>query len=790
MKIGILSAFNGSDSAYSLVNVVAVQLRMLLEAGYRPVLFVGMNFTGSGIWADKRIDLRRCTVECLPDACQDIDVMLCHDIVFLGQHAAWGEQVRKLAAARPQLAWLHWQHSRGDPQVEPCDNSWYCYPNQGDLEHVAWLNQTTLDRVRYVPHALDFDYLGWPKLAIQIATDCEFPFVDVAVLLPTRMDRQKQVERVVRIMAGLKRAGLSVCLLVADAMATGDQFIEYKEELHTLAGELDLTDREVVFLSEQYQECHTGTPRKVVKALLEMSNLFIQPSNAETSSLVVLEAALAGALPIINEDFPPIHHLYQSAARLPFGSILHDTTYWHDEILPDGTIRKTEDNQLFWDDQARDLIKPMLEDQIAAQVRRQQFKERWPSKVFSDYLEPIILEVYRAQRSVVEVLPTGDPDVTAIVTTMDNLPLLRRQIPILIEECRHVIIVNNESVDGTGDWLNNHQWSNVTVIHRPNEGAGKGRNAGLAEWDKHPTPFTLMLDGGILPIPGGVAAMKDWLIRHPDMSVIAPEVVGYGDSDQSCFVDDEADATQVMPPIEEGMTFVQTCLSGTAYALCRADAWRVRFSEEGPFGVAGWGCDDNEMQYRWNNAGIIHHDFKIETGIRVYRRGSGSFQRLYKETGIWPNQFGSVYEQRNVKMSQDWRQYYDPVYGKYADIEVSFVLEGLLYPQLAVTVKRLHDEYKDVAHEVIVDIESLGGATHDDTFRWLDLFALRWPYGNKTVDRVTGQIVIRTPRNETIWTGDVMINRTPRGKRVEVITTDVLVGGSGLEVESIELNHS
>ena len=148
MKIGILTAFQGSDTAYSLVNVVAVQLRMLLDAGYRPVLLVGLNFAGPGIWDDPRVTVRKITPQTLPQALNDIDVVLCHDIVFLTQHSAYGEVLRQLASERPHLAWLHWQHSRGDPQVEPCLNSWYCYPNAGDLDHVEDVIDNGVERRR------------------------------------------------------------------------------------------------------------------------------------------------------------------------------------------------------------------------------------------------------------------------------------------------------------------------------------------------------------------------------------------------------------------------------------------------------------------------------------------------------------------------------------------------------------------------------------------------------------------------------------------------------------------
>ncbi len=759
LNVGVLTCFGGSDSAYSLVNVVATQLKMLLAGGYRPVLFVKPGFTGSGVWADPRIEVRHVTPDQL--SVDGLDVVLCHDVVFLTQNADYGAAVRRLAQSS-SVVWLHWQHSRGDSAVEPCANSWYCYPNRGDLGHVAQLNGAALERVVYVPHPLDFDYLGWPDLAIRIAEDLSFPFVDVSGILPTRLDRQKQVEKAVRLYAGVKRAGRSVCFLVADAYATGERFIEYRKDVTAIARELGLSDREVVFLSEWYSECNLRTPREVIKALLEMSNVFVQPSNAETSSLVAMEAALAGNLIVINADFPPIAHLYKKALSMPFGSVFHDTQYYRNMKTADGREIKVPDPQAFWNDQARDILLPALDGQLTLAVKRQQLRERWPSRVFNDHLEPAMVKAYQIMRPFVEVTrpeARGDPEVTAIITTIDNLPLLKRQVPILLNECGRVIVVNNGAEDGTREWLALHP--EVTATHRQNLGAGPGRNAGLAEWDKSPTPYTLMIDGGILPPLGGVAKMKAYLDRHPDVHVISPEVMRY--TDGSCFVTDEAKAVPVAFDIPDNATFRQCSLSGSAYELCRASAWAVRFSEEGPFGEPGWGCDDNDMQFRWNEANIIHRDFQLSVGWRIYRRSSGSFARLFRETGIWPNQYGSVYEKRNVKLTQDWRRYYDPTWHKHGDIQCSFVVETLQYPALAAAVKDFHDEHKDISHEVIVN---LNGEAHDNTRLWLDMFALRWPWGNVTINPTTNMKIERTEQLEPIWTGDVIINRPPRGKEV------------------------
>jgi len=763
MRVGVLTSFTGADQAYSLVNVVRVQIDSLKQGGYLPVLYAATELKEWPGVEVRRIAPNNANADKIYkgmlDQFNDVSVVLCHDIVFLSQHKEWAEALRKFVGERSDITWLHWQHSRGGHSpIEPIPNSHFCYPNKGDLPHVAEINSTDLEHVHYVPHPLDYEYLGWGELAIRIADDYDFYNVDVAMLLPTRLDEQKQVDKVIRLFAGLKRAGASVCLLIADAYATGERFVRYKEKCQKIATEEGLTKREFAFLGDEYNQCHYSTPRETVKALLEMSNLFVQASNAETSSLVVMEAALAGALCIINADFPPIHHLYGSALTLPFGSIFEDTKYYRHITQADGEIVRVEDPQRFWDDEARNTVLPVLNGQSSLKLKRQQLRDRWPSRVFNEYMEPLIKKAGHEH-----LRPTGDKDVTAIVTTLDNLPLLKRQIPALMLEVGRIIVVDNGCQDGSSEWLDTVQ--GIEVVHRENLGAGPGRNAGLDLWmsGEYVSEYVMMLDGGILPPLGGVAAMRDYLIRHPDVDVISPEVA-------SCFTTDESNASLTIENIPDDCTFVQRCLSGTAYCLTRSRAWDgLRHSEVGPFAKPGWGADDNEMSYRWNDAGILHHDWTIKAGYQLYRRASGSFARLYKETGIWPNQYGSVYEQRNCKLFQDYPGYHRPLMFQWpGEIEKSYILEGLEYPELAQKIKDIHDGHKKEPYEIIVMTTGSGYSLSDKTLDWIQTHRYRWHWGNVVI-ATDGEIIHKNGENSNLWTGDFLVDTEPRGEPVRVL---------------------
>jgi len=343
--------------------------------------------------------------------------------------------------------------------------------------------------------------------------------------------------------------------------------------------------------------------------------------------------------------------------------------------------------------------------------------------------------------------------IKAIITTLDNLPMLEEQIPILqTEGLSEIIVVNNGSKDGTGEWLNGQD--DVTAVHCANLGAGPGRNAGLdaaGEFD-----YALMLDGGIRPLRGGVRKMLDYLEANPDVDVISPEIA-------TCFTTDKDLAhRRFAGEIDASRVFHQHCLSSTAYALCRRRAFdNIRYCEEGPFGEPGWGVDDNELACQWEDKGIIHHDFShvIVGGesiqLLLYRRASGSFTRLYQETGIWPNQYGSVFEQRHVMLMQMYPQYFNPPWHT-STVEVSCVVVGRdEYPAFAKTIKRLHDDLADTPHEIIF----VNNGSTDETKWWLDTFALRQHHGDTTIDVKTGKILLRRNKKlnlESIWTGNVI----------------------------------
>jgi hypothetical protein len=120
--------------------------------------------------------------------------------------------------------------------------------------------------------------------------------------LSTPRALSKGAPQVIEIFAGLEQAGASVHLHFANAHAhTNGAMIE---QLKRYAAERRLRPDSISFASEILADepdvQHNGMPADDVHHLMACSNLFCFPSHSETCGLVMLEAAAAGCLLVLN----------------------------------------------------------------------------------------------------------------------------------------------------------------------------------------------------------------------------------------------------------------------------------------------------------------------------------------------------------------------------------------------------------------------------------------------------------------------------------------------------------
>lgn len=411
-RVALLTTFFEAESGYSLIGVAETQINALLAHDYDPIVLVQEDFTSpetESIWRPEAVDMRpvipfmhlnsgiakdfeeRVTgVEAaLQEGLADAEVCITHDIVLQNWYKEHNVAVRRYAKTRPDLLWLHWIHSCPSPAdvdsyPENCRYTpppgYIVYPNAFDQSRVCQTyhvdGQEWRVKVSRSGHAID-PLVLWPydKLTCDLVEKAELLSGEVVAVHPARLDRGKQVEKIVYLMAGVQKAGYEPRLLVIDWQSTGERFQKYIDELLELAHELGLAGK-VNFTSRLDDRCSQGVPRRTVTELMDLSNVYIHPSGVETYSLVVHEAALRGCLLVLNHDFPPMRELFGEAAiYMDFGSDRVSRTYQPDE-------------RTFWNDEALRLLAELRGNRaLMAKVKA---RREWSPEALWKEFEPLL----------------------------------------------------------------------------------------------------------------------------------------------------------------------------------------------------------------------------------------------------------------------------------------------------------------------------------------------------------------------------------------------------------------
>ena len=397
----ILTSLSDFSPAYSVATVAIEQARLLAEHGHEVRLLVNRVFnprdlqeaTREGIPVEASLpaiklydyqpqegpradfeDNVRLLREAYSAELSGADVVITHDLMFLGWHLPNNQALREVASACPYLRWLHWCHS--GPSARPNN---LCFPST--------LRYEGMDRSYYVTvagcHRNDFaNMLGLPISRVVTIYNPHLPAilrdfslaerefisriapwdVDIFQAFPFSLPRwsPKGVPQLLTIFSGFKRLGLSVrlCLVTAHSSQESDlkhivQIRDWTERHTCLEWRRDvITTTEVVRDTMEGQtrnEWLYCVPHKVVRILVRLSDVFIFPSIAEACSLVQAEASLAGAFLVINrqcnaqKEFSTPHVLgfdftgndpaknptyYECAARETWSWIAAWPTYW------------------------------------------------------------------------------------------------------------------------------------------------------------------------------------------------------------------------------------------------------------------------------------------------------------------------------------------------------------------------------------------------------------------------------------------------------------------------------
>lgn len=384
-RVAIFTTFYEFDSAYSLCDVVEDQIRMFVDNGYKIKLIVDEEFKiPSGYWSHPNVsygytphNIQRSNEGVLKEGWEkEVDsfykalkkelegykVCIAHDVVLQPAHLIHNIASRRLAGERPDLRWLHWSHSATAPSVRCSNdeankiiqskfpNAFMCYPNDWDRKRVAMNYKYEMDEVKCVHHPSDFMSLlfgdevdlskieneevrndidkqvNYPiRLSKDLVKEYDILNADVISVYPCRLDRGKQPEYLIKTMAKMKELGRSVRCIIFDFHSTGGDKVVYRDELKQIGKAWNLTDKELIFISEWREDTHLHVPRQMVMNLKKIADFHMHPSTSETYSLVVQESMICRNFCVLNHHTPYMRDIYGSKNVLheSFGSAVN-----------------------------------------------------------------------------------------------------------------------------------------------------------------------------------------------------------------------------------------------------------------------------------------------------------------------------------------------------------------------------------------------------------------------------------------------------------------------------------
>lgn len=355
MKVAILTMFSGLATTYSLVNVVADQIKMLLEAQVELKILVSETCPDEerwGVFLDPRLEWVKITNTChgIPivwhdysaptgsvhegfyeEAGQiagdyvrhlrDVDVCIMHDILYQGWHLVHNVAIRQAQKSLPGVRFLAFTHSLpvNRPQkleepfsarFTPMPNTRFVYPTYSGIEALARQYDVPQGSCAVVYNTLPL--LEMLSQDVQrVADSVDLLNAEILVVYPGRLTIGKRFEKVAALAGAIQRKTEQRTRVIFCDFPSADIRGEiYKSTIRTEGYKFGLEEGDLVFTSDLGYE--QGFPRGGVFELFGLSNLFLCPSYSESFGLTVLEAASRGNFLVLNEAVPALKEVGES----------------------------------------------------------------------------------------------------------------------------------------------------------------------------------------------------------------------------------------------------------------------------------------------------------------------------------------------------------------------------------------------------------------------------------------------------------------------------------------------
>lgn len=426
MTVSILTMFNGLSSTYSLVNVVADHVKMLLDNNYDVKILAGEDLHDSekyGIFLDPRItwvkiinningerihwrdysmgsgevhstfsDEVKIIGNDIAEKLQDADICIMHDILYQGWHLVHNLAVRIAQKKLPHLKFISFTHSLPVERPKKIQypfsmrytemaNTIYVYPTYSGIGALANQYNIPTGNCRVVYNTIPL----MENLCDEVKEINRYFNIldsDILVIYPARFTTGKRFEKVAALCGSItKSTGKSVKIIFCDFPSMDIEVNEYKNQIIKEGIDYGM-DCKNIFFTSSIEKFKHGLPRKAVFDLFTLSNLFICPSYSESFGLTVLEAASRGNFIVLNEAVPALEELGKTLKsymmRWDGRNFGFDT---HENYFPDEESYYIEHGNL--------IVDAMFNESsiYAKTIIKKQYSYNW---IFRNQLEPLL----------------------------------------------------------------------------------------------------------------------------------------------------------------------------------------------------------------------------------------------------------------------------------------------------------------------------------------------------------------------------------------------------------------
>lgn len=425
MKVAVLTMFNGLSSTYSLVNVVADHLNMLLQEGICTKVLVSEDCPDNerkGVFADERIEWVKVTnkrkgeqirwhdyampsgkvhdsffeesdviAADLAEKLSDVDVCMMHDILYQGWHLVHNIAVRKAQKELPHIRFIAFTHSLPvkpplnmeypfSARYESMPNTLFAYPTASGIPALAQQYHVPEGKCRVIYNAMPVIEAASTPLQ-QVHRQWNLLEPDILIVYPGRLTSGKRFEKVAALAGAIQqKTEQKTAVIFCDFPSMDTDGATYKEKIRNIGKQSGLIEGSMVFTSEL--GFLQGYPREAVLELFSLSNLFICPSYSESFGLTVLEAAGRGNFLVLNEAVPALEELGKKLhayfMRWDARNFGYDT---QENYLPS--------ERAYYENHARQIVNLMREDRVlfAKTAARQTYNPKW---IWDNQLAPLL----------------------------------------------------------------------------------------------------------------------------------------------------------------------------------------------------------------------------------------------------------------------------------------------------------------------------------------------------------------------------------------------------------------